>query len=112
MAAATREQLTQARDGFRAVLREDPGAADARWNLELVDRWLRRESRGGGGAGGGAQGEGGSGGGGEGGDARTAPMTEGEARRLLDAAAGAERAVQERRLERSRSRDPVVERNW
>lgn len=107
---AVRERLLQARDGFRAVLRSDPGAEDARWNLELVDRWLRRESRGGGGGGG--QGGAGAGGGAEGGEARAAAMTDEEARRLLDAAAGAERAVQERRLERNRSRDPAAERNW
>lgn len=105
---AVRQQLLQARDGFRAVLRANPAAADARWNLELVDRWLRREQRGGGGGGG----EQGGGGGGDGSDARSAPMTEAEARRLLEAAAGAERAVQERRLERNRSRDPASDRNW
>lgn len=102
-----RQQLLQARDGFRAVLRANPAAADARWNLELVDRWLRREERSGGG-GGGAQ----SSGGGDDAEARSAPMTEQEAQRLLEAAAGAERAVQERRLERNRSRDPAADRNW
>ncbi len=102
-----RQQLLQARDGFRAVLRANPEAEDARWNLELVDRWLRREESGGGGGGGPT-----SGGGGEAEEARSAPMTEGEARRLLEAAAGAERDVQERRLERNRARDPASERNW
>ncbi|MFQ5530720.1 MAG: hypothetical protein ACE5FP_10305, partial [Gemmatimonadota bacterium] len=40
------------------------------------------------------------------------PMTRAEADRLLDAAAAEERRVQEERLERNRSRDPVAERNW
>ena len=31
-----RDRLLRARDGFRAVLRADPGSEDARWNLELV----------------------------------------------------------------------------
>jgi hypothetical protein len=103
-----RQKLLQARDGFRAVLRSNPEAADARWNLELVDRWLRREQQSGGGGGGSQD----AGGGGDGADARDAPMTEQEAQRLLEAAAGAERAVQERRLERNRSRDPAADRNW
>jgi hypothetical protein len=103
-----RQKLLQARDGFRAVLRSNPEAADARWNLELVDRWLRREQQGGGGGGGPQD----AGGGGDGADARDAPMTEQEAQRLLEAAAGAERSVQERRLERNRSRDPAADRNW
>jgi hypothetical protein len=88
------------------VLREDPGAEDARWNLEVVDRWLKRL----GGAGGGGDG-GGNGGDGDGGDAPR-EMTPEEVQRLLDAAASEERRVQEERFQRSRSRDPVAERNW
>jgi hypothetical protein len=106
-----RERLLRARDGFRAVLRGDPRAEDARWNLELVERWLDEEESGADpddtvGAGQPAGGEGaddGSGGG---------PMTPEEAQRLLEAAAGQEREVQARRLERNRDRDPQVERNW
>lgn len=102
--AARRARLMQARDAFRRVLRQDPGADDARWNLEVVDRWLERL---------GGQG-GGDGGGGDGGDGGDAPreMTPEEVRRLLDAAASEERRVQEERFQRSRSRDPVAERNW
>lgn len=96
-----RSSLLQAREAFRRVLRENPGAEDARWNLEVVDRWLQQL----GGAGGG-------GGGSEGGGGDDQPMTRAEADRLLDAAAAEERRVQEERLERNRSRDPVAERNW
>jgi hypothetical protein len=39
-------------------------------------------------------------------------MTPEEAQRLLDAAAGQEREVQSRRLERNQSRDPRLEKNW
>jgi tetratricopeptide (TPR) repeat protein len=97
-----RASLVQAREAFRRVLRENPGANDARWNLEVVDRWLEQL----GGAGGGGGGDGGGGGG----DDR--PMTRAEADQLLDAVAAEERRVQEDRLERNRSRDPVAERNW
>jgi len=99
--------LLQARDAFRRVLRQNPGADDARWNLEVVDRWLRQL----GGAGGGDDGTGSGGEGGEGGD-RSREMTPEEVQRLLDAAAAEERRVQEDRFQRSRSRDPVAERNW
>ena len=103
---ARRAGLIRARDAFRRVLRENPGAEDARWNLEVVDRWLQRL----GGAGGGGDG-GGNGGDGDGGDAPR-EMTPEEVQRLLDAAASEERRVQEERFQRSRSRDPVAERNW
>jgi hypothetical protein len=106
-----RDRLLRARDGFRAVLRADPASEDARWNLELVERWLENEAGGdsseegeGGGEGSGGQTQGG----GEGG----APMTPEEAQRLLEAAAGQEREVQARRLERNRDRDPSLEKNW
>jgi len=105
--AARRAALLQARDAFRRVLRQNPGAADARWNLEVVDHWLRQL----GGAGGGGDGTGSGGEGGEGGD-RPREMTPEEVQRLLAAAASEERRVQEDRFQRSRSRDPVAERNW
>lgn len=98
---ARRTALVQAREAFRAVLRANPGAEDARWNLEVVDSWLEQI----GGAGGG---DGGGGGGENGNDS----MTRAEADQLLDAAAAEERRVQEDRLERNRSRDPVADRNW
>lgn len=104
-AAARRAGLLRAREAFRRVLRDDPGAEDARWNLEVVDHWLEQLG-GGGGEGGGNGGQGG-----EGGDAPR-EMTPEEVQRLLDAAAAEERRVQEDRFQRSRSRDPVAERNW
>jgi hypothetical protein len=102
--------LEQAWDGFRWVLTQDPGDADARWNLELVGRWLEQEETpedtGGGGGGGGAANA----------DQTNAPSTPelsaAEALDLLEAAARQEQDVQGRRLERNRSRDPVVEKNW
>lgn len=100
-----RRILLQAQAAFRRVLRGNPEAEDARWNLEVVDRWLEQLGGGAGGGGGG----GGTGGGG-GGDGQ--PMTRAEADRLLDAVAAEERRVQEDRLERNRQRDPVAERNW
>ena len=107
-----RDRLVRARDGFRAVLRGNPGAEDARWNLELVQRWLDSDDSGGGsgdGSGGGGQASGGPQSGGDGG---SAPMTAEEAQRLLEAAAGQEREVQSRRLERNQGRDPRLEKNW
>jgi hypothetical protein len=101
--------LEQAWDGFRWVLRQDPGADDARWNLELVSRWLEQEED--------PQDDGGGGGGGAAAaDQTNTPSTRelsaAEALDLLDVAAEQEKDVQGRRLERNRSRDPVVERNW
>lgn len=100
--------LEQASDGFRWVLRQDPGAEDARWNLELVSRWLEQEED--------PQDDGGGGGGAAAADQTNTPSTRelsaAEALDLLDVAAELEKDVQGRRLERNRSRDPVVERNW
>ena len=105
-----RPLLEQAWDGFRWVLRQDPEAEDARWNIELVARWLEQEED--------PSDDGGSGGGGgsANADQNTAPSTPelspAEALDLLDVAAEQEQDVQGRRLERNRSRDPVVEKNW
>ena len=108
-----RDRLVRARDGFRAVLRENPAAEDARWNLELVERWLESDDASGGGSGDGGGGGGEAAGGPQsGGGTGNAPMTPEEAQRLLDAAAGQEREVQSRRLERNQSRDPRLEKNW
>ena len=108
-----RDRLIRARDGFRAVLRENSAAEDARWNLELVERWLESDDSSGGGSGDGGGGGGQAAGGPQsGGDTGNAPMTPEEAQRLLDAAAGQEREVQSRRLERNQSRDPQLEKNW
>jgi tetratricopeptide (TPR) repeat protein len=109
--AERRPLLEQAWDGFRWVLLEEPGAEDARWNLELVGRWLAQEEEpqdqgGGAGAGGGADEM----------DQRETPSTPelsaAQALDLLEQAARAEQDVQGRRLERNRSRDPVVRKNW
>lgn len=105
-----RPLLEQAWDGFRWVLRQEPAAADARWNLELVSRWLEEDADptdgGGGGGGGGADPA----------DQSPAPSTRelspAEALDLLEVAAQQERDVQGRRLERNRSRDPEVKKNW
>lgn len=105
-----RPLLEQAWAGFRWVVRQDPGAADARWNLELVARWLEEPED--------PQNEGGGGGGGGSADAEqteapsTRELSEAEALDLLEVAAQQEQDVQGRRLERNRSRDPVVEKNW
>ena len=110
--ATPRDRLVRARDGFRAVLRANAGAEDARWNLELIERWLESEDSGGGSGGGGGGGGEGAGGQQSGGDGGSAPMTPEEAQRLLEAAAGQEREVQSRRLERNQSRAPRLETNW
>lgn len=107
-----RDRLVRARDGFRAVLRDNPEAEDARWNLELVQRWLDSDDSGGGSGGGGGGGGEEAGGPQSGGDGGNAPMTPEEAQRLLEAAAGQEREVQSRRLERNQGRDPRLEKNW
>jgi tetratricopeptide (TPR) repeat protein len=105
-----RPLLEQAWDGFRWVLRQDPEARDARWNLELVARWLEQEDD--------PQDDGGGGGGGGSTNAdqtntpSTRELSAAEALDLLDVAAEQEKDVQGRRLERNRSRDPVVEKNW
>lgn len=105
-----RPLLEQAWDGFRWVVRQNPEAADARWNLELVARWMEQEAD--------SRDDGGGGGGGGSADAdqtnapSTPELSAAEALDLLDVAAEQEQDVQGRRLERNRSRDPVVEKNW
>lgn len=108
--AERREHLLRARDAFRWVLRTDPAAEDARWNLELVDRWLAEEEPPPGAGGGAGESDDDSGGGGAGeGPPR---MSAAQAQDILDQAAAAEMRVQGKRLQRNRARDPVVERNW
>lgn len=116
-AEAGRERLLAAREAFREVLRRDPGDADARWNLELVERWLRESQQGAGGsAGGPSRAPSGGGGSGtpQGGAASGQPVELGpeEAAALLEAAGQAESAVRDRLLGQVRLRDPVVTRNW
>lgn len=103
-ADAIRTGLTRARDAFRRVLRADPDAEDARWNLEVVNRWLRKM--------GGGSGQSAGGGGQQGDRGERREMTPEEVERLLRAAASEERRVQEDRFQKSRARDPVAERNW
>lgn len=98
-AEARREALLGARTAFQDVLRRDPTDEDARWNLELVQRWLQQPRQSGGG------GDGGQDGGGGGLDPEAAEA-------LLDEAGRAEAELRERVLERGRLRDPAVERNW
>jgi hypothetical protein len=86
-------------------------AEDARWNLELVERWLEQEGDAGS-SGEGAEAGAASDGTGPGEGSGGAPMTPEEARRLLEAAEGQEREVQARRLERNRERDPALDKNW
>lgn len=111
-----RERLLEARNTFRAVLRRDPADEDARWNLELVQRWLRQQQGGGGGGAGAGQAPSSGAGSGlpQGGDQAGDPVQlgPGEAEELLSAAGRAESAVRDRLLGRARLRDPVVERNW
>ncbi|MFQ5680033.1 MAG: hypothetical protein ACE5HP_11320 [Gemmatimonadota bacterium] len=116
---ARRERLLQAREAFRDVLRADPSDEDARWNLELIDRWLQERQQGGGGSGGGS-GSSGGGAASQGGRRSQAPegagepvqLGPGEAEALLSAAGRAEVSVRDRLLGRARLRDPVVEKNW
>jgi tetratricopeptide (TPR) repeat protein len=113
-----RQRLIAARDAFREVLREDPEDPSTRWNLELVDRWLKEASAEGGGSSqdedqdqGGAGGSAGQQGPAEpGGQAPS--LTREQAEELLRQAAGAEDDVRDKTLRRGRLRDPVVERNW
>lgn len=104
---ARRSRLLAARDAFREVLRQEPGDEEARWNLEVVQRWLDREPREGAGSDGG-----GGDSGGQRGSGRSAALGSEEAGALLDAAGRAESGVRERLLRRTRFRDPVVEKNW
>jgi hypothetical protein len=76
----------------------------------LVGRWLEQEDD--------PQDDGGGGGGGGSANAdqtdtpSTRELSAAEALDLLDVAAEQEKDVQGRRLERNRSRDPVVDKNW
>jgi tetratricopeptide (TPR) repeat protein len=89
---ARRSAFIAARQAFREVLRTRPEDADARWNLELVDRWLEEDEQSGGegSEGGQADSQGGSGAGGapagdQGEDQMLSPE---EAAALLDQAGG------------------------
>lgn len=105
---ARRQALLSARESFREVLRRDSGDEDARWNLELVERWLETPPLAA--AAGGDEGAGG--GAGEDGPAGAEGLDPDAAEALLEEAHRAEAEVRERALDRGRLRDPPVERNW
>jgi hypothetical protein len=113
---ARRARLTAARDAFRQVLREHDDDEDARWNLELVERWLEEDDQSGGegDAGGEAEAPGGAGAGGapSGGSGQERQISPEEAVALLDSAGRAEASIRDRVMGRNRFRDPVVEKNW
>ncbi len=113
---ARRSALIAARQAFREVLRSSPEDADARWNLELVDRWLEEEEQSGGDGneGGQADSQGGSGAGGApGGDmGENQMLSPEEAEALLERAGEAEASIRDRVMGRNRFKEPVVEKNW
>lgn len=113
---ARREQLLAARQAFRQVLREHVDDQDARWNLELVERWLEEDEESGGddSAGGEAESPGGAGAGGQpgGGAGQEKMISPEDAAALLDSAGRAEASIRDRVMGRNRFRDPVVEKNW
>ena len=115
-AQARRAQLVAARDAFRQVLRADEDDEDARWNLELVGRWLEEDEQSGGDgeAGGEAEAPGGAGAGGapSGGSGQERQISPEDAAALLDSAGRAEASIRDRVMGRNRFRDPVVEKNW
>lgn len=115
-AQARRQQLIAARDAFRQVLRDHGDDEDARWNLELVERWLEEDEQSGGDgdAGGEAEASGGAGAGGapSGGAGQERMISPEEAAALLDSAGRAEASIRDRVMGRNRFRDPVVEKNW
>ncbi len=114
---ARKSSLIAARQAFRDVLRSVPEDEEARWNLELVERWLEEEEQqqgGDGSEGGQGQSQGGAGAGGapagdQGEDRMLSPE---EAAALLDQAGDAEASIRDRVMGRNRFKDPVVEKNW
>lgn len=113
---ARRSALIAARLAFREVLRARSDHDDARWNLELVERWLEEEEQAGGGgsAGGQADSQGGSGAGGApaGGQGDDQMLSPEEAAALLEQAGEAEASIRDRVMGRNRFKEPVVEKNW
>jgi hypothetical protein len=112
---AKRSALLAARQAFRQVLRDEPTDGDARWNLELVEKWLEEAEPSSGGEDGAEQAPSQAGGQGseqEGGGSQQRPLTPEEAAALLEAAGDAEQSIRDRFLGRNRFREPTVERNW
>lgn len=115
--AERRASLSAAREAFREALRKDSRDEDARWNLEVIERWLEeeeRESGGQGSQGGESESPGGAGAGSAaaGGEGQDRMLTPEEAAALLERAGEAEESIRDRVLGRERFRDPVVEKNW
>lgn len=111
-----RVALQAARDAFRQVLRDRVDDEDARWNLELVERWLEEEQENDGEGQAGGQGDSpqGSGAGAApaGGSGEQQMLSPEQAAALLDQAGDAEASIRDRVMGRNRFQDPVVERNW
>lgn len=114
--SARRSALLAARQAFREVLRSRPEDEDARWNLELVERWLEEEQQSGGDGsqGGQSDSQGGAGAGGSpaGSEGDQQMLSPEEAAALLDQAGEAEASIRDRVMGRNRFNDPVVEKNW
>lgn len=113
---ARRSAFLAARQAFRQVLRDDPADEDARWNLELIERWLEEAEQSSGGQDSGEQPPSQAGGQGaeqgDSGGSQQRPLTPEEAAALLEAAGDAELSIRDRFLGRNRFREPTVERNW
>jgi hypothetical protein len=113
---AQRSALLAARQAFRQVLRDVPADEDARWNLELIEKWLEEAEESSGGQEGGEQPPSQAGGQGaeqgDSGGSQQRPLTHEEAAALLRAAGDAEQSIRDRFLGRNRFREPTVERNW
>lgn len=122
--AARIPRLRRAVEHLRRALLLDAGDEDAKWNLELAQRLLERESAAGGGRDDEDDARGGGGGGddeqasaspqpqtGPAGDAGPRPMTRDEAEQLLSAAARREQDVQRRQLRKDQTRIRGV-RDW
>ncbi|MYC88067.1 MAG: hypothetical protein F4X22_07500 [Gemmatimonadales bacterium] len=114
--SARRNALQAAREAFREVLRRRVDDEDARWNLELVERWLEEEGESGGDEQQGGQGQSpqgaGAGAAAAAGSGEMEMLSPEQAAALLEQAGDAEAAIRDRVMGRNRFQDPVVERNW
>ena len=114
--SARRSALQAAREAFREVLRRRVDDEDARWNLELVERWLEEEGERDGEEPQGGQGQSpqgaGAGAAAAAGSGEMEMVSPEQAAALLDQAGDAEAAIRDRVMGRNRFQDPVVERNW
>ena len=114
--SARRAALQSAREAFRTLLRARADDEDARWNLELVERWLEEEGESGGDEQQGGEGQSpqgsGAGAAAAAGSGELEMLSPEEAAALLEQAGDAEAAIRDRVMGRNRFQDPVVERNW